>query len=123
MEMDEERHWFAYPPTAAESPLQEPVGCPGCGEPFTRAAALRCHLIEVHGHRRARVERLPGLRRWVRSFGWLPLWFVFPTNATLMALVFLALRGVDPLLAVYAASLSSFPLVLVLAHRIFHGRG
>jgi hypothetical protein len=121
METDEEPDWFAESPSAKPS-QREPVDCPLCAAPFTRADALRRHLIDIHRHRPARAERLPGLRRWVRSFGWLPLWFVLPSTAALMAVVFLALRRVDPLLAVYAASLSSFPLVLVLAHRIFHGR-
>ena len=58
----------------------------------------------------------------MRSLGFLPLWFVLPMTVGLVALVYLIVREVDPWLGVYAAALTTLPLVLVLAHRVFSRR-
>ncbi|MDZ7734604.1 MAG: hypothetical protein U5R31_17330 [Acidimicrobiia bacterium] len=98
----------------------EPVACPGCEETFTERPALEAHLNEVHGVRiRAHRERVSRLRRWWRSLGFLPLWFVLPLDILAVVIVATWIWPADRWLAVFAGGLATFPTVLVLSARVF----
>ncbi|MCU0270660.1 MAG: hypothetical protein MUF83_18730 [Acidimicrobiales bacterium] len=120
-----ERDWFGYPLPPSEGGARGPVACPLCGVPFTAADELAAHAASVHGLRRGSGRR-PGvtgrLRRWWHALGFLPLWFVLPLDALLVALVVAVLWDVDPWVAAAAGALATFPLVLVLSHRTFSRR-
>jgi hypothetical protein len=123
MEDEDELDWFgqALPPSRGRTRLAVP--CPFCSELFQGGPALAGHLRAAHDFRvsrsRSPLDRLPP---WLRSLGFLPLWFVLPMTAGLVALVYLIVREFDPWVAVYAAALATLPLVLVLAHRVFSRR-
>jgi hypothetical protein len=117
----QELDWFGKPLDGGEE--RRPVPCPICGDPFTTSGDLRSHLRQVHHQRSARPSRFPAWQRWFRSLGWLPLWFVMPANAAMTIVVLAVLLPVDVWLALFVAGLSTFPLVLVLSHRIFMGKG
>jgi hypothetical protein len=122
---DAERDWFGYPLPPGDGGARTPVACPLCGAPFTVTDDLAEHASGVHGVRRAvtRSRSRPSrLTRWWRSLGFLPLWFVLPLDALAVALVVAALWDVDPWLAMAGGALATFPLVLVLSHRIFSRR-
>jgi hypothetical protein len=84
---------------------------------------LAGHLEAAHEFKLRRqpspLDRLP---RRLRGLGFLPLWFVLPVTVGLVALAYLVVGEYSTWLAVSVAALSTFPLVLVLAHRIFSRR-
>lgn len=120
---DADLDWFghAMPPSGQGARLAVP--CPFCSELFQEGPALAGHLQAAHDYRVTRrsspLDRLPP---WLRSLGFLPLWFVLPMTVGLVVLVYVAVRELDPWLAAFAAALATLPLVLVLAHRIFSRR-
>lgn len=86
--------WFGHPirEDGRGAPF-EPVPCPLCGEPFTKAAALEVHVRREHGvdPDPGRVPRVaPRLKRWGIGLKFLPLWFVLPVNLALTLLLILA---------------------------------
>jgi hypothetical protein len=123
MDEDDELDWFGAPLPPAAGGRRIAVPCPYCSEMFHEGPALAGHLHAAHDHQigdgESPLDRLPG---WLRGVGFLPLWFVLPITVGLVVLVFAALRPLDPWLAVYAAALTTFPLVLVLTHRVFGRR-
>ena len=122
-EANDDLDWFGHPAPAPAAGARLAVPCPLCSELFQEGPALRGHLESGHGftvsRRRSPLDRFP---RWVRSLGFLPLWFVLPMTIGLVALVYLVVREWDPWIAVYCAALATLPLVLVLAHRVFSRR-
>jgi hypothetical protein len=121
MTSDDELDWFGNPLPRTGARLAVP--CPFCSELFEQGPALAGHLEAAHQfklqRRRSPLDRLPP---WLRGLGFLPLWFVLPMTVGLVALVYLVVREYNTWLAVYAAALTTFPLVLVLAHRVFSRR-
>lgn len=97
--------------------------CPFCSELFLEGPALAGHLDAAHDYQVTRktspLDRLPP---WLQSLGFLPIWFVLPMTIGLVVLVFLVVRRWDLWLAVLCAAVATFPLVLVLTHRIFSRR-
>jgi hypothetical protein len=123
MAHDDELDWFGHPLPPSQGGPRLAVPCPLCSELFQQGPALAGHLEAAHDYqvRRATspLDRLPS---WLRNLGFLPLWFVLPMTAVLVALVYFVVQPWDQWLAVLAAALATFPLVLVLAHRIFTRR-
>lgn len=119
-----ELDWFghALPPSRTGARLAVP--CPFCSELFHEGPALAGHLQAAHDYqvtrpRRSPLDRLPS---WMRGLGFLPLWFVLPMTIGFVVLVYAALSPIDVLLALFVSALSTFPLVLALAHRVYTRR-
>jgi uncharacterized C2H2 Zn-finger protein len=123
MDEDAGLDWFGKPLPPSQGGARLAVPCPFCSELFQEGPALEGHLNAAHDYQVSRrtspLDRLPP---WMRSLGFLPLWFVLPMTVGLVALVYLIVREFDPWLAAYAAVLTTLPLVLVLAHRLFSRR-
>jgi hypothetical protein len=123
MEHDDDLDWFGHPLPPSHGGARLAVPCPLCSELFQQGPALAGHLEAAHDFKVTRrpspLDRLPA---WVRTFGFLPLWFVLPLTAVVVALVYLVLAPWDVWFAALAAALATFPLVLVLTHRIFSRR-
>jgi len=119
----DESDWFGLP----LHQQRIAVPCPQCGATFSDAAAFGVHASQSHGLKtqspaRPHRPRTARVRRaWV-SLGFLPLWFVLPVTVLIVGITVAVVWPVNPWWALYAGGLSSFPLVLVLSHRIFHGR-
>jgi hypothetical protein len=123
MAHDDELDWFGHPLPPSQGGPRLAVPCPLCSELFQQGPALAGHLEAAHDYTiRRRTSPLDRLPSWLRSFGFLPLWFVLPMTVVLVALVYFVVQPWDQWLAGLAAALSTFPLVLVLAHRIFTRR-
>lgn len=123
MAHDEELDWFGHPLPPSQGGARLAVPCPLCSELFQQGPALAGHLEAAHDYTiRRRTSPLDRLPSWLRGLGFLPLWFVLPMTVVLVALVYFVVQPWDQWLAVLAAALSTFPLVLVLAHRIFTRR-
>jgi hypothetical protein len=121
MTSDDELDWFGNPLPQTGARLAVP--CPFCSELFQQGSALAGHLEAAHQFKvQRRTSPLDRLPSWLRSLGFLPLWFVLPMTVGLVALVYLVVSEYNTWLAVYAAALSTLPLVLVLAHRVFSRR-
>jgi uncharacterized C2H2 Zn-finger protein len=108
--------WFGYPVPGVGN---RTVACPRCDQAFSRSAALAQHLAAIHGVTFDRGGRSARLKHWWTSLGFLPLSVVLPLNLLLVAIVFSVVWPVSPLLAITAGALATFPLVLVLSHRVF----
>jgi hypothetical protein len=120
---DEELDWFGEPLPPRLGGRRLSVACPYCSELFLEGPALAGHLDAAHDIRvRERGSPLDRLPSWMRSLGFLPLWFVLPMTVGLVLLVYLIVRKIDPWLAVYVSALATFPLILVLAHRVYDRR-
>ncbi len=120
---DDELDWFGHPLPPSQGGPRLAVPCPLCSELFQQGPALAGHLEAAHDYTiRRRTSPLDRLPSWLRGLGFLPLWFVLPMTVVLVALVYFVVQPWDQWLAVLAAALSTFPLVLVLAHRIFTRR-
>ena len=123
MAHDDELDWFGHPLPPSQGGPRLAVPCPLCSELFQQGPALAGHLEAAHDYTiRRRTSPLDRLPSWLRGLGFLPLWFVLPMTVVLVALVYFVVQPWDQWLAVLAAALSTFPLVLVLAHRIFTRR-
>jgi hypothetical protein len=132
-----DRDWFDNPIRPDGGLPFDPVACPACGEPHTSSAALERHLTEAHGRRPPPARRPllgPRLRTWIHGLGFLPLWFVIPTNLLLTAIlvvwtgggwnlvVFSSSGDQLPVVKTWLVRLSLLPTVLVLAFRQFDRR-
>jgi hypothetical protein len=123
MTEDEELDWFGEPLPPARGGTRLAVPCPFCSELFQEGPALAGHLRAAHDFQvSGRTSPLDRLPPWLRGLGFLPLWFVLPMTVGLVTLVYLVVRELDQWIAVYCAGLATFPLVLVLAHRVFSRR-
>jgi hypothetical protein len=118
-----ELDWFGHVMPQPRTGARLAVPCPFCSELFHEGPALAGHLAAAHDYQVTRrsspLDRLPG---WLRGLGFLPLWFVLPMTIGFVVLVYAALSPIDVLLALFVSALSTFPLVLVLAHRVFSRR-
>lgn len=123
MEDHDDLDWFGQPLPPSHGGTRLAVPCPYCSELFQEGPALAGHLDAAHDYQVTRktspLDRLPP---WLRSLGFLPMWFVLPMTIGFVALVFAIVRPWDLWLAVFCAALATFPLVLVLTHRIFSRR-
>ena len=119
MDEDAGLDWFGKPLPPSQGGARLAVPCPFCSELFQEGPALAGHLDAAHDFRVTRrtsvLDRLPP---WMRSLGFLPLWFVLPMTVGVVMLVYLVVRETDPWLAAYVSALATLPLVLVLAHRL-----
>lgn len=88
---ERELDWFGNPVRAnADMRPVEPVPCPHCGSPFDTGSGLRSHLVAEHGERAPKTRRTDEagrFRRWLRSFAYLPFWFVVPLNLGVTAVL------------------------------------
>ena len=89
MDEDAGLDWFGEPLPPSQGGARLAVPCPFCSELFQEGPALEGHLNAAHDYQVSRrtspLDRLPP---WMRSLGFLPLWFVLPMTAGLVALVY-----------------------------------
>lgn len=119
----DELDWFGNVLPSNPTGARLAVPCPFCSELFHEGPALAGHLLAAHDYqvsrRRSPLDRLPS---WLRGLGFLPLWFVLPMTIGVVVVVYGAVSPYDVLLALLLSALSTFPLVLALAHRVYTRR-